>query len=69
MCPRCWQAAGAGAHLAALYVPYDLSDPDQFELFRERVRRPQLEPLDDDARYWSLRRKATQAERRRYPFH
>jgi len=46
------------------------ADPDQLELFPMLVFRPlsRVETPTAEERYWSLRAKASQAMRRRYPY-
>lgn len=68
LCPEC--------RVAALFctscggVVRAPADPEQLHLFPFVVERPpsRVETPTVEERYWSLRAKASQAERRRYPY-
>jgi hypothetical protein len=68
LCPDCRAAAVICPTCAKMLRPPP--DPDQGEIFPRIVWRPlsRVESPTIEERYWSLRAKASQATRRRYPF-
>ncbi|MGH9884109.1 MAG: hypothetical protein ACREBE_01170 [bacterium] len=68
LCPECRIGAVVCMSCAALVqAPADPAQMQLFPAFVERVpTRPERPTLEE--RYWSLRAKASQAERRRYPY-
>lgn len=69
LCPDC--RVGALLCPTCSAVTRSPADPDQLPLFPGYYVPPpsRIESPSVEERYWSLRAKASQAERRRYPYH